>query len=225
MKFEIPTVLYGEPSEKVLLCIHGKMGCKEEAQFVAESACPRGWQVLGIDLPEHGERKQEKTELVPWIVIPELRAVMTEVRKNWTNVGLYATSIGAWFAMQSFSGQIFEKCLFVSPVLDMEQLISRMMTWADVTPEQLEAKSRIPTEFGETLSWDYWQYVREHPVTEWNKKTCIMYAGGDQMTPKQTVDCFTKKWNASLTVLKDGEHWFHTPQQLAFLRSWIVSCL
>ena len=55
MEFDIqhiPAALYGEQSERVYLFLHGKGGCKEEAGDFAETVCPRGWQVLSIDLPE-----------------------------------------------------------------------------------------------------------------------------------------------------------------------------
>ena len=54
---DIPAVLYGEHAAQVCLYIHGKCGCKEEAESLAALLCPRGFQVLGIDLPEHGARK------------------------------------------------------------------------------------------------------------------------------------------------------------------------
>ena len=54
---DIPAVLYGAESDKLYLFVHGKCGCKEEAEDFAEIVCPSGWQVLGIDLPEHGSRK------------------------------------------------------------------------------------------------------------------------------------------------------------------------
>ena len=53
----IPALLCGEESPYVYLYVHGRQGCKEEAIAFAELACPAGYQVLAIDLPEHGERK------------------------------------------------------------------------------------------------------------------------------------------------------------------------
>ena len=40
---------------------------------------------------------------------------------------------------------------FISPVVDMEQLILNMMSWADVTEKELEEKGVIPTSFGEEI--------------------------------------------------------------------------
>lgn len=78
LEFEIagiPALLVGEPSERLYLYVHGKMGCKEEALDFAERACPAGYQVLAIDLPEHGQRKGRAEKLLPWVAVPELQAV------------------------------------------------------------------------------------------------------------------------------------------------------
>ena len=35
------------------------------------------------------------------------------------------------------------------------------------------------------------------------------------------MNSFVQNHQASLTVMKDGEHWFHTKEQMAFLDRWI----
>ena len=57
------------------------------------------------------------------------------------------------------------KSFFISPILDMERLILDMMRWAEVSEDELAEKEEIPTDFGETLSWKYFCYVREHPIS------------------------------------------------------------
>jgi surfactin synthase thioesterase subunit len=218
----IPAIIYGEPSEQCFLFIHGKQGNKEEAAAFADIVCPKGWQVLGIDLPEHGERKQEKNAFNPWHVIPELKEILEYLQRYWNNIGLRANSIGAWFAMQSFHGSEFAKSLFVSPILDMEKLIQNLMMGTGVTEEMLKDKQLIETNFGETLSWKYYQFVKEHPITEWNCKTHILYGGKDNMTSKDIVYGFANRFHATLTVMEDGEHWFHTPEQLQVLNQWEI---
>lgn len=54
----IPAALYGAESEKIFLCVHGQFGNKFEAESFARIAVPLGWQVLAVDLPEHGESAQ-----------------------------------------------------------------------------------------------------------------------------------------------------------------------
>ena len=53
----IPALLYGAPAERGYLFLHGQMGRKEEAEAFAQVVCPKGYQVLSIDLPAHGERQ------------------------------------------------------------------------------------------------------------------------------------------------------------------------
>ena len=216
---DIPAVVYGPASDNVWLFIHGKCGCKEEGRAFAEIACSNGWQVLAIDFPGHGERTGGEG-FDPWHAVPELQSVMDDARKHWRHIALRANSIGAWFSMLAFQPAPPERALFVSPVLDMEALIRRMMDWAGVTEAELEARMSIPTNFGETLSWDYWQYAKAHPIQHWDCPTAILYPGGDTMTERRTAEDFAARFGCDLTVYEEGEHWFHTPEQLRVLADW-----
>ena len=217
----IPSILYGDSSENLFLYIHGKMGRKEEAARFAEIVCPKGYQVLSIDLPGHGERAGEMERFVPWEAVPELQAVYGFAQQRWKKIGLYANSIGAYFSLLAFREIKLEKSLFVSPILDMEKLICDMMGWAGVTREQLKKAGEIPTAFGETLSWKYLTYAEEHRITKWDSPTAILYAGQDHLTARDTVDDFARRFGCKVTVMETGEHWFHTEQQLAVLDAWL----
>lgn len=215
----IPLLLIGEPSRKVYLYVHGKNGSKEEALDFAELACPAGYQVLALDLPEHGERKNAPEKLLPWVVLPELQLIYQYAKVHWRSVSLRATSIGAWLSMMALQDKDLKQALFVSPVVDMENLITNMMQWAGVTEEQLQAAGEIPTEFGETLSWKYLCWVREHPL-QWHTPTQVLYGEKDNLTSREVLDRFKSNTGAHLTIMADGEHWFHTELQLAVLQSW-----
>lgn len=216
----IPAVLYGAPSEQGYLFLHGQGGNKEEAAAFAQIAVPAGYQVLGIDLPQHGERKAEAGGFDPWTAVPELQAVLAERKPHWSKISLRANSIGAYFSMLAFQNEQICKALFVSPIVDMERLILDMMGWANVTEETLRAQGEIPTNFGQTLSWPYLCWVRQHPLAAWQAPTSILYAGHDNLTSRRTVTAFSEKHHAILTVYEEGEHWFHTPQQCDRLREW-----
>lgn len=216
---QIPALLCGDEADKVYLFVHGRHGCKEEGRAFAEAVGPLGWQVLAIDLPEHGERTGE-TGFDPWHAVPELQAVMAWARERWPRTALRATSLGAWFSMLAFAAEPPEKSLFVSPVLDMERLIWRMMQWAGVTEAELEARREIETSFGETLSWRYYQYAKSRPITFWPSPTAILYADGDTLTERREAESFAARFHCELTVMEGGEHWFHTPEQLEVLRRW-----
>ena len=115
---------------------------------------------------------------------------------------------------------MIEKAYFISPIVDMEKLIADMMTWTNVTEDDLKRRGVICTDFGEDLSWEYLCYVRDHPV-EWNVPTDILYGSCDELTSYDTISTFAEKHHSGLTVMENGEHWFHTEEQMRFLDKWI----
>lgn len=221
----VPVIVWGSRSDRVFMYIHGQGGCKEEAEIIASTICNRGWQLLSLDLPGHGERTDEDDSFVPWRVAPELSEILKFAKEQWTEIALYANSIGAWFSLLSFADEKFSQCLFVSPVLDMKRLISNMMRLENVSEERLEQELIIPTSLGQTLSWEYWRYVLDNPITKWDSPTRILYAEDDDLITRDTVDEFASGFNCDLTVVKDCEHWFHTPPQLQILREWVETSL
>ena len=95
-----------------------------------------------------------------------------------------------------------------------------MMRWANVTEAQLQEKGEISTDFGQTLSWQYLCWAREHTLQNWQIPTEILYAGQDTMTDNAAIETFAKNHAAKLTIYEQGEHWFHTPEQLEVLKKW-----
>ena len=173
-----------------------------------------GFDMIGIDFNEY----------LPWIVQNQIQSVYNEAREKYDYVYVIANSIGAYFAMHTLQNCDIEKALFISPVLDMERLILDMMSLANVSEKDLCEKEEIPTDFGETLSWKYLCFVRENPII-WNAPTEILYAENDNLVSRRTVDEFIGSHNANLTVMENGEHWFHTDEQLAFLDAWMKKAI
>lgn len=197
---------------KAVLYIHGKGGSYMEAAQYRESC--RGADIIGVDYEVD----------YPWAVEDKIMEAYTDIAKKYDLVYVLANSIGAYFAMHVLQDCKIEKALFISPILDMEKLIFTMMSWANVTEQELCEKSEIPTSFGETLSWEYLCFVREHPIV-WNIPTKILYAGQDALTSRETVDKFIDSHNAELTVMENGEHWFHTEEQISFLNGWMAEAI
>ena len=126
--------------------------------------------------------------------------------------------------MNALSKMKIKKAFFISPIVDMEKVILNMMTLSNVSEQLLKEKQTINTSFGETLSWNYLNYVRNHPI-KWNIPTEILYGENDDLTSLETISDFAKNNNAGLTVMKNGEHWFHTKEEMDFLDQWIKSKL
>lgn len=222
----IPCILYGaEKTDTVCLYVHGKNGNMEEAEHLASLICDSGYQVFSLELPLHGIRKTGSAEFLPWIVVPELQEVYRYLNDRYKNILLYAVSIGAYFSLLSFKERYFNKVLLVSPILDMERLIYRMMEWANVSYEMLEKEKNIATDFGETLSIEYLWYARKNPILNVPLPLYIMYAGNDQLTERDTVLDFSLRFGGKLNIMENGEHFFHTEEQLAVLDNWIRNIL
>ena len=117
----------------------------------------------------------------PWEAKEEFPQFFAEQRKHCDDLTLVANSIGAFFSMSSLDETLIDRTYLISPVVDMEKLIGNMMLWAGVTEQELAEKKEIPTEFGETLSWNYLAYVREHPLF-WHIPTRILYGEHDDLT-------------------------------------------
>ena len=194
--------------KQIVIYVHGKGGTAEEAKhyqpLFAES------DVIGFDYKSQN----------PWEAKREFSDFYDLHSKGYDSVILVANSIGAFFSMNALAEKKISKALFISPIVNMERLITDMMTWANVTEDELCRKKEITTDFGETLSWEYLCYVRKHPI-KWNIPTCILYGAKDNLSSLETISEFAEQTGAILTVMNDGEHWFHTDEQMEFLDNWI----
>lgn len=194
--------------KKLVIYVHGKGGTAEEAKHYRTLFVES--DVIGFDYKSQN----------PWEAKREFSDFYDLHSKEYNSVILVANSIGAFFSMHALAEKNISKALFISPISNMEKLITNMMIWSNVTEEELCRKKEISTGFGETLSWEYLCYVRKHPI-KWNIPTCILYGANDNLTSLETVSEFAEQIGASLTIMNDGEHWFHTNEQMEFLDNWI----
>jgi len=196
--------------KELVLYIHGKGGCAGESEHY-KALFPE-CEVAGLDYQT----------FTPWETRKEIREAVTKLNAEYDSITLIANSIGAFFSMNASINTMIRCAYFISPVVDMEQLILNMIARAGATEKELKEKDVIPTSFGEDLSWEYLCYVREHPVC-WTVPTRILYGSRDNLTSYETITAFAKAHGAELTVLEEGEHWFHTDEQMRFLDNWIIN--
>ncbi len=191
----------------IVVYVHGKGGNASEAehykQFFNED-------VYGFDY------KSEN----PWDAKTEFVNKFKELSDKYNKITLIANSIGAYFSMNAGIEKFIDRAYFVSPVVNLEGLILNMIEWAGTTEQELKEKKIIPVDFGDDLSWDYLQYVRNHKIC-WTVPTEILFGTADNMQSLDTIKEFCSKAPASLTVMDGGEHWFHTKEQMEFLDKWI----
>lgn len=220
---QIPALIWGNHSDQAILAVHGSHSHKKDAsiELLAEKAAQRGIQVISFDLPAHGERIGTEPPCKVQYSVKDLRKVMDYSKQRWSKISLFAYSLGAYFSLLEYANEQLRQALFLSPVVDMQRMITNMMTWFEVTEEQLQKLGEIPTPMGETLYWDYYCYVKEHPIEHWNCDTAILYGENDTLCERDTIVSFTERFSSRLEVVPDAEHFFHTPEQLAAYSAWL----
>ncbi|MGN0688363.1 MAG: alpha/beta hydrolase [Oscillospiraceae bacterium] len=216
----IPAILWGKPSRKIFIHVHGKMSRKEYAEAFAETAETKGWQTLSFDLPEHGERTDTAYRCDVWNGIHDLNVIAEYAFSGWETVSLFACSLGAYFSLNAYTDRAFVKCLFQSPIVDMEWLVRHMMQWSGVSEKQLEEKQEIMTEI-DVLRWDYYRYILSHPVSRWDFPTAILYGAKDNLQPIESIRSFAGKFGASVTVSEQSEHPFMAAEDFAVVAKWL----
>ena len=98
----------------------------------------------------------------------------------------------------ALSGRDIAAAYFISPIVDLQRIE------------------------GVTLDEEHLRYVRQHPI-DWRVPTHILYGENDNLTSLATISDFAHRTGATLDVMPGGEHWFHTPEQMAFLDGWITA--
>ena len=191
-----------------ILYVHGKNGSADESNHF-KKLFPN-CEVTGLDYKK----------FTPWEAGEEINRAVSSLKERYGEITLIANSIGAFFCMNADIAKMIKRAFFISPIVDMEKLILDMMVWSNVSEKELKEKGVVKTSFGEDLSWEYLCYVRGHKI-KWKVPTEILYGENDELTSFDTVFKFAKESGARLKVMPDGEHWFHTEEQMRFLDEWI----
>lgn len=98
----------------LILYIHGKGGSAAESEHY-KPLFP-DCEVLGLDYQT----------FTPWETGAEIRAAAENLKAEYEKIILIANSIGAFFSMNAGIDKLIHKAYFISPVVDMEKLISDM---------------------------------------------------------------------------------------------------
>ena len=195
-----------------LIYIHGKNGNAKEAEYY-KKFFPK-YDIMGWDY-------QART---PWEAREEFPRLFDSYGAEHENIIILANSIGAFFTMVALNDKRIKKAYFISPIVNMERLILNMMNWAGISERELREKGVIDTDFGERLSWEYLSWVRKNPIV-WGVPTDILYGSKDNLQSLDIIQEFANQVTAdvSVTVMENGEHWFHTDEQMKFLSDWIYN--
>ena len=122
--------------QNLVIYVHGKGGSAQEAEHY-KLLFPKD-EVIGFDY-----RSQ-----TPWEAKEEFFTFFAGQRNRCEHLTLIANSIGAFFALSALDDTLVDRAYLISPVVDMENLICKMMQWSNVTEQELAEKREIATKFG-----------------------------------------------------------------------------
>lgn len=196
--------------KQTVIYVHGKGGNAGEVEHY-RPLFPES-EVIGFDYRSND----------PWSAETEFDRFFSEKRAECDSLVLIANSIGAFFSLSALSEKTVDRAFLISPVVDMERLILDMLKYEGLTEDDLRDRKEIPSASGEVLSWEYLSYVRRNPI-KWSVPTSILYGDRDFLTSPETISAFAERSGAELVVMKGGEHWFHTDEQMKFLDDFIRS--
>jgi hypothetical protein len=220
---QIPVVVWGEDNRKLFIAVHGFSSHKEDfvIKLFAQEAINKGYCVISFDLPEHGDRKTGIQETSVQDYLHDLDLVYKFAEEKGTPEGVFACSLGAYFSLLSYKGKPLNKSIFLSPVIDMSQIIDNMMEARSISKKQLMNAGKIQTTDGLTFFWNYYSYVKANSVKIWNIQTAILCGSKDNVCDISTVMAFVKRNKCRFDIMEDGEHYFHTDTQLRFFAEWL----
>ena len=138
--------------KKLLLFIHGKDGNAKEAN--AYKTIFSDYDIVGFDYQSND----------PWHAKEEFSLYFDHMQNKYDQIEILGNSIGAYFCMMSLNNKPIHHAYFISPIVNMKELIETFMGWANVTKEQLEKEKVIPVDFGDDLNYEY--YIPSFTVAE-----------------------------------------------------------
>lgn len=219
----IPCTLWGEQSsEKVVLAVHGNFSHKEDTciAILAEEAASQGYQVLSFDLPAHGYRIHDEKECHVIQAVIDIQRIHAWAREHFSEIALFACSMGASFSLIACKPNDFSQTLFLSPVVDLLALVRKMMSSAGIDEEQLSREKAIAVTDGPVFRADYLDYLRLHSPATWEGPLRILVGRNDSLADYTAVRTFSRQHGGILETVEGAEHYFHEPVDLQRMREW-----
>ena len=196
--------------KKVVVYIHGLHGSSQEAEdfyfFDAE------YDVVGLAYPDGN----------PWELKETIQSEFEKLTKDYKAVIVIANSIGAFYAYEYLSGYDIDHAFFIAPIASMSQIIFNTMMSERISERELEEKKFVTCADGTVLSFDFYRYISNHK-DDWKAPTDILYGSRDELVYIENIaDFLAAHPSAKLTIKEGAGHHFHTPEEKAFIKDWIL---
>ena len=146
--------------KNIVIYVHGKGGSAQEAEHYG-TLFPDA-EVVGFDY-----RAQ-----TPWECKGGIFAVCRAARALRQSCAC-GNSIGAYFSMCASAETLIDRAYFISPIVDMEKLICKMMAWAGVTEQESAEKSKFPLSLAKRCRGTIFAMCGSIRC-DWGVPTCIL---------------------------------------------------
>lgn len=197
--------------DSCIVYLHGLCGNAKEAEFY--SFLSDKYDVIGLDY-EDGN---------PWETKDDIIDKFARLIMGYKNVYVIGNSMGAFYAYNYLGSFDIKSALFISPFVNMKAFIELQLNKNKISMESFEQSKIIELPNKQILSFPFYKSLFEK--NDWKIKTFVIYGGRDKVVDKNSIFEFISNHNACLSVMKNGEHNFHTPSQLRVLKKWISECL
>ncbi len=106
---------------------------------------------------------------------------------------------------------IFDK----NPTSQMKIKPSQIVdSWSDRYKEMLKEKKVIETNFGETLYYDYYEYVIKNRIVKWENNTHILYGENDNVQSYEIIKKFSEKFSCDIFYARNCNHYFASQNEI-----------
>lgn len=207
IKTTIKSIENNNRHDSCIVYIHGMKGNANEAGFY--SFLNDKYDVVGLNY-EDGN---------PWEVKEQIVEEFLKIASNYKKIYIIANSLGAFFAQKYLSSFKIEKAFFISPFINMKLYMEEQLKNNKISVEQLREEKMIIIN-NQTFSYDFYTSLDE--ADNWNIKTHVVYGENDKLVDRGSIFDFVANHNASLSIMKNGEHYFHLPNQLRFIKKWLI---
>ena len=211
---EVDQKIYELRKDKTIVTyIHGLYGSQEEVKYIIEKS--RYIDVVGLEYQDGN----------PWEVKDKIRDEFIKLTKDYKQVVVVANSIGAFYTYTYLDDLKIDQAYFISPVVDMVQIIKDLMLANDISEDDLKLAHTIICSNGQTLNYEFYQFVQNYQ-DNWNVPTEILYGTKDELVDIKSIVQFLENHPLSeLTIKRESSHYFHTDEERAFIKEWISTSL
>ncbi len=225
----IPSKLFkADNSHGTVLAVHGFGGSKESGAItgLAERVCPKGYNVLAIDLPAHGERSGGAEQLDPMRCIEEIIAAEKYILSNLTDdIYAFATSFGGMCMLHRIEKHthVFKKIVLRVPAVNMAYSLFAISKGCDPSLTQEKAKAngfRIEMGREYLIPYAFYEKLEEMHCLRyskaWNHSDILtVWAENDELVqPSDTQEFLRLNPTMHSVCIEGSSHRMADPQHL-----------